>query len=92
MPGSGGLTSRQYFLKPEHIDKIVDTDQYRKDEERYSPRVSMPETEKNDDNLNISRYVSIAQAEPASSPVSARKAPAPLLPALVWPADQVTPT
>jgi type I restriction enzyme M protein len=54
---------RQNFLKPEHIDKIVDTYQYRKDEDRYSRRVSMEEIEKNDYNLNISRYVSTAQPD-----------------------------
>jgi len=55
---------RQNQLLPEHIDKIVDTYQYRKEEERYARRVSMEEIEKNDFNLNISRYVSTAEAEP----------------------------
>ncbi|MEF3076115.1 type I restriction-modification system subunit M [Methylobacter sp. Wu1] len=54
---------RQNRLLPEHIDKIVDTYQFRKEEERYSRRVSMEEIEKNDFNLNISRYVSTAKAE-----------------------------
>jgi type I restriction enzyme M protein len=54
---------RQNRLLPEHIDKIVDTYQYRKQEERYSRRVTMDEIEKNDFNLNISRYVSTAKAE-----------------------------
>lgn len=54
---------RQNRLLPEHIDKIVDTYQYRKQEERYSRRVMMDEVEKNDFNLNISRYVSTAKAE-----------------------------
>lgn len=55
---------RQNRLLPEHIDKIVDTYQYRKEEERYSRRVSMDEIgEKNDFNLNISRYISTAKAE-----------------------------
>ncbi|WP_006787512.1 type I restriction-modification system subunit M [Thiorhodospira sibirica] len=54
---------RQNFLKPEHIDKIVATYQHRQEEERYSRRVSMEEIEKNDYNLNISRYVSTAKAE-----------------------------
>jgi type I restriction enzyme M protein len=54
---------RQNHLLPEHIDKIIDTYQYRKEEERYSKRVSMYEIEKNGYNLNISRYVSIAQSE-----------------------------
>lgn len=55
---------RQNRLLPEHIKKIVDTYQYRKEENRYSKRVSMDEIEKNDYNLNISRYVSIAKPEP----------------------------
>ena len=46
-----------------HIEKIVDTYQYRKEEKRYSRRVSMEEIEKNDFNLNISRYVSTALPE-----------------------------
>jgi type I restriction enzyme M protein len=55
---------RQNALRPEDIDKIVDTYQYRKEEERYARRVSMEEIEKNDYNLNISRYVSTARPEP----------------------------
>ena len=54
---------RQNALRPADIDKIVATYQYRKDEERYARRVSMEEIEKNDFNLNISRYVSTSKAE-----------------------------
>ena len=54
---------RQNRLLPEHIDKIVETYQFRKEEERYSRRVSMEEIEKNDFNLNISRYISTVQPE-----------------------------
>ncbi|BAS68180.1 type I restriction-modification system subunit M [Bathymodiolus septemdierum thioautotrophic gill symbiont] len=54
---------RQNSLLPEHIEKIIDTYQYRKEEKRYSRRVSMEEIEKNDFNLNISRYVSTAKPE-----------------------------
>ncbi len=54
---------RQNKLLPEHVEKIIDTYQYRKEEERYSRRVSMDEVEKNDFNLNISRYVSTAKPE-----------------------------
>jgi type I restriction enzyme M protein len=54
---------RQNFLRPEDIDKIVDTYQYRKEKERYARRVSMDEITKNDYNLNISRYVSTAEPE-----------------------------
>lgn len=55
---------RQNRLLQEHIDKIVETYQYRKEEERYARRVSMEEIEKNDYNLNISRYISTAKPEP----------------------------
>jgi type I restriction enzyme M protein len=54
---------RQNRLLPEHIEKIVNTYQYRDEEARYSRRVSMEEIEKNDFNLNISRYVSTSTAE-----------------------------
>ncbi|RYY41653.1 MAG: type I restriction-modification system subunit M [Chitinophagaceae bacterium] len=54
---------RQNSLAPEHIEKIVDTYQYRKEEDRYSRRVSMAEIEQNGYNLNISRYVSTAATE-----------------------------
>lgn len=54
---------RQNVLLPEHIDKIVDTYQFRKEEDRYSRIVSLSEIEKNDFNLNISRYVSTAEEE-----------------------------
>jgi len=48
---------RQNNLLPEHIEKIVETYKQRKEETRYSRRVSMDEIEKNGFNLNISRYV-----------------------------------
>lgn len=54
---------RQNKLLPEHIDKIISTYQYRKPEDRYSRRVSMEEIEKNDYNLNISRYISTTTKE-----------------------------
>lgn len=54
---------RQNRLLPEHIDKIIDTYQNRKEEARYSRRVSMSEIEANGYNLNISRYISTATAE-----------------------------
>jgi type I restriction enzyme M protein len=54
---------RQNRLLPEHIEKIVTTYQKRSEELRYSRRVSLDEIEKNDFNLNISRYVSTAQEE-----------------------------
>jgi len=55
---------RQNVLLPEHIEKIIDTYKYRKEDDiRYSRRVSMKEIEKNSFNLNISRYVSTAVEE-----------------------------
>ncbi len=54
---------RQNQLLPDHIDKIIETYQFRKEEERYARRVSMEEIEKNNYNLNISRYVSTAKSE-----------------------------
>ena len=54
---------RQNQLLPEHIQKILDTYQGRTEEDRYSRRVSMEEIEKNNYNLNISRYVSTAVEE-----------------------------
>ncbi len=54
---------RQNKLLPEHIEKIVGTYQHREEEKRYSRRVSMEEIEKNDFNLNISRYVSTVKPE-----------------------------
>ncbi|MFM0720555.1 type I restriction-modification system subunit M [Paraburkholderia strydomiana] len=54
---------RQNRLLPEHIDKIVSTYQNRNEEARYSRRVSMEEIEKNNFNLNVSRYVSTATTE-----------------------------
>jgi len=55
---------RQNILKKEHINKIIDTYQYRKEIEYYSRRVPMEEIEENDFNLNITRYVSTIRPEP----------------------------
>ncbi len=54
---------RQNQLRPEHIAKIIKTYQFREEEARYSRRVEMAEIEKNDFNLNISRYISTAVGE-----------------------------
>lgn len=54
---------RQNQLTPEHIAKIIKTYQFREEEARYSRRVEMAEIEKNDFNLNISRYISTAVGE-----------------------------
>ena len=56
---------RQNQLTQAHIDRIVTTYQNRDPQEGYSKRVALQEiAEKNDYNLNISRYVSTAQPEP----------------------------
>ena len=54
---------RQNQLSKQHIAKIIDTYQFRKEETRYSRRVEMDEIKKNDFNLNISRYISTAVGE-----------------------------
>ncbi|MBL8854421.1 MAG: type I restriction-modification system subunit M [Planctomycetaceae bacterium] len=54
---------RQNQLSEDHIAKIINTYQFRKEEARYSRCVSMTEIEKNDFNLNISRYISTAVGE-----------------------------
>ena len=54
---------RQNQLTDAHIAKIIHTYQYREEEARYSRRVEMAEIEKNDFNLNISRYISTAVGE-----------------------------
>lgn len=61
--GRGASRQRQNQLTEAHIKKIIDTYQHRKQESRYSRRVGMEEIEQNDFNLNISRYVSTAEAE-----------------------------
>jgi len=54
---------RQNQLSEEHIAKIIDTYKDRTEAPRYSRRVEMDEIEKNDFNLNISRYISTAVGE-----------------------------
>ncbi|KAA6348317.1 putative type I restriction enzymeP M protein [termite gut metagenome] len=55
---------RQNYLGKTHIDRIVETYQFRPEHiERYARRVSMEEIEKNSYNLNISRYVSTSEDE-----------------------------
>ncbi len=54
---------RQNQLTEEHIEKIVDTYRLRKEEDRYSRRISMKRIAEEGYNLNISRYISTAQAE-----------------------------
>ncbi len=54
---------RQNQLTEEHIARIVSTYRNRDEHERYSRRVAMKEIVENDYNLNISRYISTAEAE-----------------------------
>jgi type I restriction enzyme M protein len=54
---------RQNQLTEDHIAKIIDTYKNRTEAPRYSRRVEMAEIEKNDFNLNISRYISTAVGE-----------------------------
>jgi len=54
---------RQNYLTEEHIARIIDTYQFRKEEARYSRRVAMEEIEAQDYNLNISRYISTQEPE-----------------------------
>lgn len=54
---------RQNTLSNDHINKIVDTYRDRTVEERFSRCVSLKEIRDNDYNLNITRYVSLAQEE-----------------------------
>jgi len=54
---------RQNQLDVKHIDLIVATYQHRNEQDRYSRRVTMKEIAENGYNLNISRYISTAEAE-----------------------------
>jgi type I restriction enzyme M protein len=54
---------RQNELSEKHLNDIVETYKFRKERERYSRRVSMYEIQKNDYNLNISRYVNTTKDE-----------------------------
>lgn len=54
---------KQNTLSDDHIDKIVETYRTRNEEDRYSRCVSLKEIKDNDYNLNITRYVSLAQEE-----------------------------
>lgn len=54
---------RQNRLEDKDIEKIIDTYRFRKEEPRYSRRISLERIEQEDFNLNITRYVSTAQEE-----------------------------
>ncbi|ESW63091.1 type I restriction-modification protein subunit M [Mesorhizobium sp. LSJC277A00] len=54
---------RQNQLAEKHINKIVETYQFRKEEDRYSKRVSMQRIAEEGYNLNISRFISTAEQD-----------------------------
>ena len=54
---------RQNRLRDEDIEKILETYQFRKDEDRYSKRIPMERIKEEGYNLNISRYISTATVE-----------------------------
>jgi len=54
---------RQNRLTEVNIAKIIDTYRERKEEDRYSKRISMERLAEEGYNLNISRYISTAQGE-----------------------------
>jgi len=54
---------RQNQLPGEDIGRIIETYQFRKEAARYARRVEMAEIDKNDFNLNISRYINTAIGE-----------------------------
>lgn len=54
---------RQNQLTEKQIERIIETYQFRKEDTQYSKRVTMERLAAEDYNLNISRYVSTAQAE-----------------------------
>lgn len=54
---------RQNSLRPEDVNKIVKTYQFRIEENRYARKVYMREIKDNGYNLNISRYVNLSKEE-----------------------------
>lgn len=54
---------RQNTLRDSDVEDIVEAYQYRLEKSRYSRLVSMSEIKENDFNLNITRYVNLAQEE-----------------------------
>jgi type I restriction enzyme M protein len=52
-------------MRPEHIQKIVDTYKARTNEDKYSHVASIESVKANDYNLNIPRYVDTFEAEEA---------------------------
>lgn len=64
--GSKGFTKigNKNVLRPEDIDKIVETYESREEIDKYSHNASLEEIEENDYNLNIPRYVDTFEPEP----------------------------
>lgn len=56
--------TNQYLLRPQDIDKIVNTFRDRSTEEKYSYVAPLSEVKENDFNLNILRYVNTFEEEP----------------------------
>ncbi|MDG6263270.1 N-6 DNA methylase [Glaesserella parasuis] len=54
---------RQNRLTDEHIAKIIEHYQYRKETQGYAKRISVQEIEDNNYNLNIARYVNNTAVE-----------------------------
>lgn len=55
----------QNVLRPQHIDKIIDTYRTRTEEDKYSYVATLDEIAENDYNLNIPRYVDTFEEEEA---------------------------
>ena len=53
----------QNIIRPEHIQKIVDANKARVNENKYSYVASLADVKANDYNLNIPRYVDTFEAE-----------------------------
>lgn len=56
-------SGNQNYLRPEHIEKIVETYKNRNIEEKYSYLATLQEIKDNDYNLNIPRYVDTFEEE-----------------------------
>jgi len=53
----------QNILRPEHIEKIIETYKWRTNQDKYSHIANLDEVKNNDFNLNIPRYVDTFEAE-----------------------------
>lgn len=57
-------SKNQNILRPEDIDKIIETYKNRQDVDKYAHAADMDEIKENDFNLNIPRYVDTFEPEP----------------------------